>query len=161
MKRPLALQLRIEGLSYAEIGRRLGIAEKNAWKHVQNALHECAELEQERADTLRQIQAARLDRMLGGLWKPIEKGNPKAVTAAVAIERRRADLFGLDAPEKSEIAIKSLDTVLAAVLAVFRQYVQAERIEDAIAEFGRMIDVVTEKRDELPALPPPVAEAHA
>lgn len=92
-----AVKLRLTGLSCREIGERLGISEKNAWKHLRNAL---AAKGEEREES-RTLMVARLDAILAKLWPQIDD-SPAAATAAIAIEKRRADLLGLDAPKRTE-----------------------------------------------------------
>lgn len=94
-----ALQLRLKGLSCREIGERLGISEKNAWKHLRNALA----AKDEAVQDLRHLSSRRLDHMLQKLWPRIGKGDPRSVMAGVAVEKRRAALFGLDAPQQLEL----------------------------------------------------------
>lgn len=97
-----ALRLRLEGLTCREIGQHLHISEKNAWKHLRNALA----AKGEEVNEMRTLSAGRLDRMLTHLWTEIDLGDSRSVQAAVAVEKRRADLFGLDAAKGVEISGK-------------------------------------------------------
>lgn len=123
IRRPEALVMRLEGKTYAEIGRALGIAEKNAWRYVQQALAEHAEAQEEHVAHVRALQDRRLDALLTYLWSAIQQSDPRAVQVAVAIEKRRAELLGLDAPKKLEHTGKdgapllSLEAVRAVVKA--------------------------------------------
>ena len=51
-----------------------------------------------RAARLRDLEAARLDRLTQALEPGITAGDPRAILAAVRVMERRAKLFGLDAP---------------------------------------------------------------
>lgn len=107
-----ALELRRQGKSYAEIARELGYSSgSGAHNAVKKALRKTLK---EPADELRKLENARLDAMLVGLWPGIEKGDPKAVTAAVKISDRRAKLNGLDAP--AEVDVTSKGSQIAVVL---------------------------------------------
>jgi hypothetical protein len=87
-----ALRLRLEGKTCAAIGQALGISEKNAAKHVRNALR----VRSDYAELLRVLEDARLDRLLEAVWPGVEEGDIHAVVVALGISKRRAALWGLD-----------------------------------------------------------------
>ncbi len=95
-----ALALRKAGLGYADIARRLGYAgPSGAHKAIMTGLRA---LTREPAAELRDLELARLDDMLAGLWPNARKGNVAAVDRVLKIMQRRADLLGLDAPARYE-----------------------------------------------------------
>lgn len=107
-----ALDLRRQGKSYTDIAKELGYSSgSGAHNAVKKALRKTLK---EPADELRKLENARLDAMLLALWPGIEKGDPKAIAAAVKISDRRAKLNGLDAP--SGVDVTSGGSQIAIVL---------------------------------------------
>ena len=97
-----AVRLRIEGASYREIADALGYqGPSGAYKAVERAIERLCPVE--RAETLRRIEAARLDRLWRRLWRKLEEGDLSVVDRLLRIMERRARLLGLDAPAKASI----------------------------------------------------------
>jgi hypothetical protein len=98
--------LRLRGISFAVIGRTVGISKQAAQLAFQKALHR-------NTDKTIQIhhrsELAELEMEQSRLWQTLdqEKDNWKAVVACMAainrIHIRRARLLGLDAPQKLDI----------------------------------------------------------
>jgi DNA-binding CsgD family transcriptional regulator len=95
-----ALELRIAGGTYRQIGAQLGVSEKTAYYDVQTELGRLDAVAKQRAERLRDLEARRLDMLTVALAAGIRMGDPRAIGAAVRIMERRARLFGLDAPVK-------------------------------------------------------------
>lgn len=102
-KRNQALDLRRRGLNYREIAKALACSLANAHKLVETAI---AQIPIEAAEQVRQLELARLDKMLEGLNDSANTGDPRAVLAVVKIMERRAKYLGLDAPQQHEHAGK-------------------------------------------------------
>jgi len=97
-----ALGLRKAGHGYATIARELGYASASgAHKAVDTALRA---LVAEPAAELRALDLARLDELLVGLWIDARRGNVAKVDRVLKIMQRRADLLGLDAPQRFSVA---------------------------------------------------------
>ena len=97
------LKLRIQGETFPEIGRKLGITKQAAHHHVSKALGELAKANKDRTAELRMLEGERLDAMACVLWpRATDPQNPDlvAVDRMLRIMDRRAKLFGLDAPTK-------------------------------------------------------------
>lgn len=96
-----ALELRKAGVGFQAIADRLGYKDHSgAYRAVKTALKKTL---QEPADEVRRVEVERLDAMLLGLWSSAKAGNLLAVDRVLRIMQRRADLLGLDAPQKREI----------------------------------------------------------
>lgn len=54
----------------------------------------------EPAEEVRQLEVARLDRMMRSLWERVLKGDAVAINACLSIMDRRARYLGLDTPQK-------------------------------------------------------------
>src|SRR5438445_8778748 len=85
-RRVRALRLRQRGLGYVAIAKCLDISLAQAWRDVSEALEALGELEEQEAQTLRQLVCLRLDQYLARLDGQIRKGDTKAILAAVKIE---------------------------------------------------------------------------
>ena len=96
-----ALDLRIQGHSFREIGDMLCIDGSTACRDVARSLRELCLSHQEHAEAMRGIEAERLDAMTAALWPRAAEGELGAVDRVVTIAARRARLFGLDAPVKT------------------------------------------------------------
>ena len=106
-RRRQALELRKAGATYEQIAAELGIKSKRAaWGIVQTAL---AEITHEPAQQVLDLELARLDAMLVGLWSTARKGNHGSVDRVLRIMDRRARYLGLDAqPEQTTVDASAL-----------------------------------------------------
>jgi hypothetical protein len=95
-----ALDLRIVGATYRQIATQLGVNERTAYYDVQDELGALDAVVKQKAERLRDLEAARLDRLNVALAPGIKAGAPSAIVAAVKVMERRAKLFGLDVPTK-------------------------------------------------------------
>jgi DNA-binding CsgD family transcriptional regulator len=95
-----ALDLRIAGATYRQIGAQLDVSEYTAYHDVQDELGRLDAASEEKAERLRKLEARRLDTLQLALAPGIRAGDPRSVLAAVRIMERRARLFGLDVPTK-------------------------------------------------------------
>jgi DNA-binding CsgD family transcriptional regulator len=103
-RRQLAVKLRLEGLTYDQIGERLGITSAPAYRLVEREIRKLAATSTGEVERLRILDTARLDAAITGIWPGVQKGDPQAVYALVAILARRAKLLGLDSPARHEVA---------------------------------------------------------
>jgi len=101
------LALRLEGKTYQQIARELGMSEAGAYKAVLRALTRLNEKIAEQADEVRRLELERLDRLLLGLWPQAARGNQGAVDRVLRIMERRARLLGLDAPNALDLRATS------------------------------------------------------
>lgn len=97
-----ALKLRLIGLTYEEIARRVGYSNAGAAnKAVKAAL---TETKREDANELRIAESERLDALQAALMPKALKGDVSASQAILRLMERRSRLFGLDMPVKQTIA---------------------------------------------------------
>lgn len=112
-----ALDLRIQGHTYDQIGDALGVSKQQAHRLVKAELDELAVLTHGAAEELRQRELETLDRLLSKAMPLADQGDMHAVDRVIRISARRASLLGLDAPERHEheVNVTSLaEDVLAA-----------------------------------------------
>lgn len=99
LKRRLkALEYREQGLTYQQVGEKLGCSTSRAYKIIQFEYDRQNRLRGEKVEFLKRIEERRLDRLLAGLFPAAEGGDVQAVNAVLRVMERRAKLRGLDAP---------------------------------------------------------------
>ena len=94
-----AVDMRLGGASYRQISKALGVPLATTHRHVQRMLTEYAET----ATQLRDMEVARLDRLLMGHWTKAIGGDVNATRTVLSIMDRRAKLLGLDAPPRIDL----------------------------------------------------------
>lgn len=115
-----ALALRSEGLTIAEIGKRLGVVPSRAHDLVSEAM---GSVYSEAVESSRQLDLVRLDALLAVHYGKALKGDHAAFDAVMAVMARRAKLIGYDAPT----AVKT-DTTVAGTFTV----TNADNVRDAL-----------------------------
>ena len=95
-----ALDLRIAGATYRQIGKELGVSYQSAFTDVQGALAELDVLTKDRAERLRDLELGRCDKLTLALTPKARGGDEKAARVLLGVMARRAALLGLDAPAK-------------------------------------------------------------
>lgn len=100
-KRKQALQLALAGVDYQTIADTVGYNSRQAaHKAVKSAIDMTIK---PMAEDVKQMQLARLDKMLTAIWSQVTKGNLSAIDRAIKLEERRARLMGADAPTKTDV----------------------------------------------------------
>ena len=95
-----ALDLRLAGASYRQIGVQLSVSHVQAFRDVQRVLREIAK---EPALEVRAVELGRLDKLMLAHWPFAIKGDVRATTMVLQIMDRRARLLGLDSPQRIDI----------------------------------------------------------
>lgn len=111
-----ALQLRLAGATYAEIGDVLGISQGTAWKDIAREIRAIPKAE---AEEYRQLEINRLDRLQRAIWEEAASGDLKAVDRAVRIINQRSRLLGLEVTQID--ASPEVKDALAAAFATLDQ----------------------------------------
>ena len=119
-RREKAVNLRVTGATYRQIGDSLGVSGAQAYRIVQDSLRELAERTREHTERLRALELLRLDRWMLQLLPRADPPDPaltaeqnaarqadqlrvrmrEAANALLRISERRARLCGLDMPLK-------------------------------------------------------------
>ena len=99
-RRIQALDLRLAGASYRQIGDTLGVSHVQAMRDVSKMVSEYAT---EPADEVRKAEAARLDKLMLAHWPRAIQGDVRATTIVLQIMDRRARLLGIDTPQRIDI----------------------------------------------------------
>lgn len=120
-----ALQMRSVGYEYERIASDLGYADKSgAWRAVKAALDR-AVIEPAREQRL--IMADRLDILLQRTLRAVLEGDLDQVVNVLRVEKRRAELFGLDAPKGLEISGPGGEAIQTDVGEILRERIAALR----------------------------------
>ena len=90
------MPLRLSGRSYREISQMTGIPQKTCHNAVMRALKRDREQVAEEAKQIREMELARLDKMLQGIWANASGGNVQAIDRVLRIQERRSKYLGLD-----------------------------------------------------------------
>jgi hypothetical protein len=118
-----ALSYRKGGATYAQIAQQLHVSEPRAYRIVQRAL---GRLVREPAQEYIDLEVARLEDLHRAMWPKAMQGNAHAVDRCLAIAKRRADLLGLDAPQKHDLNAR-MQAEVYSVDALTREIEQVER----------------------------------
>jgi hypothetical protein len=135
-----ALRLRRGGMSWSAMAHSMGLKSHLQARLVyERALKEA--VGEETRTVLIATESDRLDSYLQALSPGILEGDPKAITAAVTISQRRANMLGLDAPKKSELELLHTPKFVAfrdAVMAVVARHPHVA--EELKAALGRLAE---------------------
>lgn len=107
-----ALDLRIAGAAYRQIGQQLGVSYQTAFRDVQDALAELDALKKKKAERLRDLELKRCDKLTLALQTQARAGDVKAIRTLLGIMERRAKLLGLDAPQQIDATTGGLPFTL-------------------------------------------------
>lgn len=131
-RRAEALTLLLAGLSYEQIGERLGITKQGAIDMIGRSL-DVAESRQ--VDEMRALENARLDRAQAAIWTKVLNGDTKAIDAFLKISQRRARLNGMDAPTKINLKV-SVQAEMEAALNELENVVLGDVISSRTERIG-------------------------
>jgi hypothetical protein len=96
------------------------------------------------AKELRDLEAARLDRLQEQPWLQAVQGNLAAIDRCLRIMERRAKLLGLDEVDPNRVNLviinQAVNEVIDAVLAVSKTYIPNDRYEDFARALQRYTD---------------------
>ena len=98
-----ATAMRLQGLTYLEIGERLGVTESAAYRAVKRAKARTEKVATETAEEIRATEDARLLLGIRSIMSQILKGHIGAVNALVRLSESRRKLWGVDADPKLDI----------------------------------------------------------
>ena len=99
----LAVELRVEGCTFTEIGDRLGISDRMASRIFHRAMNRVL---REPVGQLIELESARLDGLWQAMWPRALAGSARHAEVCVRICERRARLLGLDQPAKAKMEMR-------------------------------------------------------
>ena len=96
------VELRIAGVTFDEIANRVGYSNKSGAWHAYQAAMERYVIES--VESQRAVQSERLDRLFYQAYVQARTGDLNAIDRCIRIEKRRAELWGLDAPQQHQLS---------------------------------------------------------
>lgn len=102
-RRAQVMRYVLAGATVREIAEKLGVSPATVINDKARSLTELAEQEQMAAKDYRQMEDARLNKILVVVWPAALKGEPWAMDKVFQIHERKARLFGYDAIPKIEL----------------------------------------------------------
>lgn len=104
-RRAKAITLRLAGMDWQTIADRLEYSSRGAaCQDVARALEANLAEQSQAADTLREVETLRLDRLQAAAWPAAVKGDLKAIETVLKVIDRRVKLQGLDMPLRAELS---------------------------------------------------------
>jgi predicted DNA-binding protein (UPF0251 family) len=107
-----AMELRLAGMSYRQIGDKMGVSQQSAFRYVKTAIKSIQKDYAEKAHELVTIDLAKLKQIELAMYGKVMKGDLNAIDKLLKVMERRARLLGLDAPKQIEVANKTLDITI-------------------------------------------------
>ncbi len=142
-----AYKMRLAGAPYDGIASALGVSSTTAARDVK-AAHEAFRRETaEELALMRQQQLDRLNLALFAVMPLVKKGDLPAVDRMLAIEKRRSDLMGLDAPRRVELTGKDGSPIEQDIN--IREHWTPEEARERAIEIGRRIGVAVRETGRL------------
>ncbi len=100
-----AIAMRKQGLTYAEIGRAMGVTRQAAYSYVEREFKSLMKEGSVVAEKALSLTLARFDELLKVYYKEAKEGNRESLHSALSIIDRQIKILGLEAPKKSESTI--------------------------------------------------------
>lgn len=125
-----ALDMRIAGKSYQEIGEALGYAHDNSARRL--VLKAMKIIRADKVKHVRLFELARLDKLSDAIWSRAMEGHLGAIQTVLKVMQQRAKLLGLDAPLK----VAKTDTKGRDIVTMSNEE-RAERVEQLLADAQR------------------------
>jgi len=99
-----AIQLRLAGATFAQIAEKVGYrGPQGAQSAVKRGLARIRGKAEEIAEVLRGVEDSRYDRILRAIDPQVRQGHLGAVDRALRVSKARRELWGLDAPTKTDV----------------------------------------------------------
>lgn len=128
-----AVSLRLAGMTYEQIGERLGVSTSQASRLVKQSLESA---ENSVAQDMRDIENARLDRAQSAIWSNVLRGDLKSIDVFLRISTARRKLNGLDAPAKLDVNMTIREEMNQALADLEHLVLEGEIVEDSQKELA-------------------------
>ena len=102
VKQEEALQYRIAGLSYSKIAAQMKLSKSGCHNLVVAALKDSAARIETNADQLREMELARIDRLIGACYSQAINGSPPHLREIRSFMELRCKLLGIESPAVQE-----------------------------------------------------------
>lgn len=147
-----AMQLRVAGFDYREIGSMENITHTEAHRRVREALDmSSAQLDSD-ATQLRAIEQQRIETLWRALWPKASEGDLDAIDRVMRLHSLRTRLLGLDI---NQVQLQVDGEAVAVLAEIISRHVRDPRQIALIrADFAAFIQTQKQTQGRLPALPP-------
>ena len=98
-----ATALRLTGLTYREISAQLGVSHVSCYRAVLRSIDRNRKQTAENVDVLRNIEQARLERLIAAADAKAQDGDIAAIDVVRKLSESLRKLNGLDAPAKTDV----------------------------------------------------------
>jgi hypothetical protein len=144
-RRKACVQLRLEGLSFRDIGDRMGISYTQAWNDVSHVLSEMVETTRDQGDELRELEHTRLNQIWEKLYAAFlqveQPGDLNKISQQLHRNSElRSRLYGLEAAKKIEI-----ETKVTHHIEEFVVYLRSQVSPECFSEVLQAIDRASEQ----------------
>lgn len=107
-RRQLAIDMRMEGHTYEEIGSALGTDRAAAYRLVKRTLDNLNKANADNVESMRNLDLMRLDQLQQAIWhQAVVLGDIQSIQTILKIIERRAKLAGLDMPVQKVVAAQA------------------------------------------------------
>ncbi|MFB7738209.1 sigma factor-like helix-turn-helix DNA-binding protein [Streptomyces sp. NPDC056112] len=103
-RRAQMLRMKVQGRSVSEIAAHFEMSPGTVRKDISRAVRKAKDLEIQEAELYRQLQATRLETLLGAVWPEASAGDVKASEQARKLVADLTDLMGVKIPVRTEIS---------------------------------------------------------
>ena len=91
-----AIEYRITGMTFDEIGKRMGITPQGAYQLVTRAMNAHQSVTAELVNEHRALDVARMEEIVRILWPRVQEGHLESVDRVFKAAQRKAALLGMD-----------------------------------------------------------------
>lgn len=139
-----ALELRVRGLTFEQIGDELAVKATTAAGYVKRGLLEAAAKREEFGETIFELELHRLDELTQHVQDILETSVDEDTQLSAAdkllkVMKRRADMLGLDAPKVHEVNLKGVMEMAQEMAQIAVTYIPEEKHPAFIAEIRAMM----------------------
>lgn len=160
VRRDLAMEMRLKGMSFRDIGLTLGVSDKTAAKDVNWCITRFNEMIEDKVDALRTEQMLRYEKVIEAFWERSMKGDTWSADRLLVAMRQYEDLLGLKLPQRvkvegdkdNPITVEYRQKVDEELLGLFQKMAGTIEQRAPGAAPGPVIDVTPESVELLPIL---------
>lgn len=138
-RRVQALSFRLAGLTYAQIGERLGIDESSVRRMIQRSMDRS---ESNQVDEMRGLENERFDKVQSAIWADVLRGDLKAIDTFLKISKARREMNGMNAPQKVDISMSVRQEMEQAFTELENLVLEGELVQDDALE-GTEVHAIT------------------
>lgn len=151
-RRADAWNFRIAGFTYRQIADKIGCSTSTAHDLVKHELFDTTDVMRDQVREGRQIELARVEKMINRCWlsafpaEPNAKPDYDAIRTILRCSERKAKLLGLEAPQKHQVDMNHLNSQVALVVEMIARVIPDESVPQVYAAVEEAMGTI-EKRE--------------